>query len=226
MSILSHPHEFAVRAAAILGVGVEASITVRQHGTTVRAGSSSEAAAKCDSTEAMSDDGPCIDAMDQMRMQLVPSIDDDSRWTAWRKEASQEGFKSAAAVPAVVAPGVAIALNLYSREPDPWQAQLLTAADSYAQLLASGVRLRFEMADLEETTSGLYRNLPDSAVVERAVGAVMSNNRCSDEEALGILETASANSGITLREVAEGILRALTATTADGTDGGDAETGS
>ncbi|WP_425954566.1 ANTAR domain-containing protein [Xylanimonas sp. McL0601] len=209
MGISKFPHDFATRCAAVLGRSVEASITVRQLGVTVRAGSSSDAAARCDQAEAVSGVGPCIEAMDKLVAQIVPEVALESRWELWRTRASEEGFVSAVAVPAVVGPGISVALNLYSKTADPWDSRLLTAADSYAQLVASAFRLRLRLAEVEDGAVGLYRNLSDDKAVERAVGAIMQTNQCTEHEARNILESATRNRKVSRREVAESLLRSL-----------------
>ncbi|WP_435737621.1 GAF and ANTAR domain-containing protein [Cellulosimicrobium sp. PMB13] len=209
MSISRYPSEFAQRAAAVLGSDLEVSITLREHGLSLRAGSSTAAAARCDQAEALADSGPCIDAIGSRTAVLVPAIAADDRWEAWRDQAVREGFVSSLGVPALVGPDVGVALNLYSRKPDPWDDRLLAAADSYAQLVASAVRLHLELAELEDRTAGLYREMSDVVAVERAVGAIMHTNGCSEAEARRILESASQHRNVSGREVAETVLRAL-----------------
>ncbi|GAB2499976.1 GAF and ANTAR domain-containing protein [Promicromonospora xylanilytica] len=209
MRFSNYPYEFAVRAATLLGRGLEVSITMREHGLAVRAGSNSDAAGRCDRVEALTGVGPCIDAMDQLHAQVVADIGEETRWAAWKQQVVDEGFVSAVAVPALVEPGVAIALNLYARSVDPWTPELLTAADSYAQLTASAVRLRLEVAKLEDQTVGLYRTMSDSIVTERAVGAIMHTNQCDESQARQILKSASGHRNVDGREVAETVLRAL-----------------
>jgi len=208
MGIASFPQEFAVRAATILGHGLEISVTLRQGGVSVRAGSSTDAAARCDQAEALDDAGPCIEAIDA-GSRLVVAVDEATRWERWSRQARAEGFVAAAAVPATVADEVAVALNLYSRAPDPWTPELLTAADSYAQLVAAAVRLRLELAELEDSTAGFYRDMSDAVATERAVGAIMQTNQCSAEEARRIIDSASRHRNVSPREVAEHLLRAL-----------------
>jgi hypothetical protein len=209
MDMSTFPFELAHRAAAVLGSKVETSITVRQYGVTVRAGCSTGAAGRCDQAESMAGDGPCVDAMEQLTVQLVPLIDDEERWTAWRTQATREGFVSALAVPAHVDSQVAVALNLYSRAPNAWTPQLLTAADGYAQIAAAMVRLHLGLAEVEDGAAGYYRAMSDTITTERAVGAIMQTNDCTEQEARLILESASQHRNVSLREVAETILRAL-----------------
>ncbi|WP_277207788.1 GAF and ANTAR domain-containing protein [Isoptericola croceus] len=209
MNISAYPDEFARRAASVLGATIEASVIVREHGVSLRAGSSTASAARCDQAESMANSGPCIAAMDQHSVRVVPEISEAAGWVAWRDQSLREGYSSALAVPALVGDGIAVALNLYSRSPDPWTPELLTAADGYAQLIASMVRVHMELAELEDVTAGLYRHMSDALVTERAVGAIMHTNECSEDEARRILESASHHRNVGQREVAETILRAL-----------------
>ena len=209
MRFSNYPYEFAVRASTLISPGLEVSITMREHGLIVRAGSNTDAAGRCDRVEALTGTGPCVEAMDQLLTQVVPSIAEESRWRAWKEQAIHEGFVSSIAVPALVDHDVAIALNMYSRSADPWTPQVLTAADSYAQLTASAVRLRLEVAKLEDHTVNLYRKMSDTAVTERAVGAIMQTNQCDESTAQQILKSATQGRNVDAREVAETVLRAL-----------------
>ncbi|MCK0118246.1 GAF and ANTAR domain-containing protein [Isoptericola sp. S6320L] len=209
MSISSYPEEFARRAATVLGLDIEASVIVRDHQLSLRAGSSSPASARCDQAETAANAGPCVDAMDKRSVRVVPNIADSTGWERWREQALAEGYVSALAVPALVREDLAVALNLYSRSPDPWTPEVLTAADGYAQLIASMVRVRLQLAEIEDAAAGLYRNMGDALVAERAVGAIMQTNGCSEDQARHILESASKHRSVDRREVAETILRAL-----------------
>lgn len=202
-------HDYAVHAASVLGTEAEASITVRQHGTTLRAASSSDAAGRCDQAEARADDGPCVDAMKELRIRVVPELSAEERWPAWRGQAVREGFVTAIAVPARVSDGIAIALNLYARTMDPWDARVLTAADSYAQLIAAVVRMQLELSELEDKAAGVYRDMSDTVAIERAIGTIMQTNDCTAQEAERILRDASEHHDVSRRQIAETILRAL-----------------
>ncbi|MFC8801508.1 ANTAR domain-containing protein [Promicromonospora sp. NPDC057138] len=209
MHISAFPHELAHRAATVLGSRLEASIILGERGFAVRAGSSTSAAGRCDRAESLADDGPCVEAIESRTLQVVPVIADSERWEAWRDQSLREGFVSALAVPASVNASIAVALNLYSRSPDPWTRELVTAAASYVQIAASMVQLQLKLAEFEDATVGLYHQMSDLSTTERAVGAIMYANDCSDLEARRILESASRNRNVSQREVAETILRAL-----------------
>jgi hypothetical protein len=209
MVLSNYLDEYANRAVGALGGEVEASITVREHGFDLRAASSSASAARCDQAEVKAGDGPCIDAMTMHAIQVVPDIKGESRWDDWRRQSESEGFLKAVAVPAQVSPGLALTLNLYSRAPDEWPTKVIDTADACAGLIAAGVRLHLEFAQVEDAVAGLYRTMSDAFAVEEAVGAVMEANDFSDEQARELLRSAAEQQGVGQRSIAESILRSL-----------------
>lgn len=131
---------FAQEASARLAVPTECSIIVRQVHLLRYAASSGERAAHCDRVEVAAGEGPCVSAIQQLRGELVPDIAADDRWPAWKDAASELGFRSAAALPALVDAETTVALNLYSDELDPWDRDLLVGMDGYAQEIAEAIR--------------------------------------------------------------------------------------
>lgn len=209
MSTPAYLDEFATRAAAVLGADIEVSITMRHNGVVVRGASSSARAARCDQVETRTNLGPCLDAMDQVIGQVVPDLSQETRWQPWRDAALAEGFRSALAVPALALPDSPVSLNVYSVRLDPWSPGLITATDSYVQLLAASVRLRLELSDLEDATGGVYRQYQDAEIVEQAAGALVQLNDVSLQSARRALEAQSIERQVPLREVAETLLKAL-----------------
>lgn len=209
MALLRYLEEYAQRAALVLGHGVEASITLREHGVSLRAGSSTPGAGRCDQAEARADTGPCIDAMrdDVVLSTSVPTA--PPAWEAWSTAAAREGFAKALAVPAPVGPGVRVAINVYSVDDGEWPAGLADAASASARLAADAVRLQLQFADLGDAVAGFYRTMSDEAAVEQAVGVIMVSDDCTEEEARRLLRSAAGQRGLAERAVAESILRSL-----------------
>ncbi len=127
-------------AAESLGPGTEASAILVLDGMLSRAGSSSPRAADCDEIEVVEGAGPCVLAMVQLRGVLVPDIAAETRWEPWRRKALEVGLHSTMALPAFVAPGLSVALNLYAEDVDPWDRQALLDGDEHAQMIAEAVR--------------------------------------------------------------------------------------
>ncbi|MBU5423451.1 GAF domain-containing protein [Cellulomonas hominis] len=133
---------FAQEAAARLRVPTECSIIVRQKHLLRYAASSAERAAHCDRVEVAAGEGPCVTAIQQLRGELVLDIQADDRWPAWRTAALDGGFRSAAALPAIVDADTTVALNLYADVLDPWERDALVGIDRFAQEVAEAIRTR------------------------------------------------------------------------------------
>jgi len=209
MTLSQYLDECATRAALVLGHEIEVSVTVREHGISLKAGSSSRAAARCDQAEARADTGPCIAAM-RVREALTTDVATaPARWEAWATAAKDAGFVQALGAPAVVGPGVQVALNVYSRTGGDWPADFVSTCTAYALLTADAVRLQLQFADLEAAVAALHRRIADDVAVERAVGVLMAANDCTDDDARRALRTASQARDLPLREVADSIVRSL-----------------
>lgn len=121
------------------GPAVHAGVTVRRGPHYLQVASSDPPTARCDTVETDEQEGPCLDAMDTLAGVLVPRIS-TQRWPAWSAAALDAGYVSAAALPAWVDEGTAVALNLYSEVPDPWDRDRLLAMDATVHALARRLR--------------------------------------------------------------------------------------
>lgn len=197
-------------AARHVGRASSATITLRRQGRPTLVAASDPHAAVCDEIEYAADDGPCLSSIDQGQALHVPDIARDTRWPAWRAAALERGFASAAALPREVRPGVHIALNLYATEVHAWDVAALAVADVYADEIARTVALCLRSTDQVELNADLRAALVSRAVIDQAIGVVMAQNRCTAEEALAILRSASRHRKVKLREVASVVVEAVT----------------
>lgn len=138
----SHLEPLVHAAAEAIGPGTFCSVLVARDGVLRPGPSSDPRSASCDAVEVEEGGGPCVLAMAQLRGVLVVDVATETRWEPWRQRATEVGFRSAAALPGYVSTGVLVALNLYSDQVDPWDAQRLTLADSYAQQMAEAIARR------------------------------------------------------------------------------------
>ena len=134
--------DYARAAAERVGVPTECSIILRHHHLLRYVASSGDRAALCDVVEVEAGEGPCVVAIQQLRGELVPDVLAAELWPAWRRAATDQGFRSAAALPAVVDADTTIALNLYSDDVDPWDRDALVGMDRLVQEMAELVRTR------------------------------------------------------------------------------------
>jgi len=202
----AHAHD----AAAALGV--HASITLRHHGATVRAASSSTRAAVCDQAEARSEDGPCVVAMSGLQVVLVPDVSTEARWPAWSQAARREGFASVVAVPAAANPVTAVALNLYLEADRAWSERDTTRALTHAKAIAADVHDRVTngaSSPVSPTADEAGDPRALAAVVDQAVGVLMHANGCDARGAHALLELVAARDGTDVTDVADALITAI-----------------
>jgi len=203
--------DFAIRAATHLGVSSECSITLRRAGHVRRTASSSDRAGLCDDVESQEHSGGCIQAMDELRVVLIPDLVTEDRWHDWTHAALTAGFRSAAAFPSYAGPGAEIAFNVYSEELNPWTRDVIVRADMYAQQIGLVMSLVMNVSDLEEKLSEFQKALAAQAAIDQAIGAMMHSQNCTAEEALTILRSAAGDRNVDLPQVAAAVLQGLTA---------------
>ncbi|WP_028048970.1 ANTAR domain-containing protein [Cellulomonas sp. URHD0024] len=201
--------DFAIRAAAHLGMSTECSITLRRAGYAHRAASSSARAATCDDVENREMAGGCIQAMDDLSVVLVPDLGLEDRWHDWTDAALAAGFRSAAAFPAYAGPGAEVAFNVYSESPDPWTRDTIVRADMYAQQIGLVMGLVLNVSDLPAKLDALQTALAAQAAIDQAIGALMMTQGCSAEEALAFLRSAADKRNVDLPDEATAVLQSL-----------------
>ncbi|WP_028047760.1 GAF and ANTAR domain-containing protein [Cellulomonas sp. URHE0023] len=203
--------EGVARAAAQrVGSATSATITLRRDGRATLVAASDPRAAECDLIEYAAAEGPCLSSIDLGQTVHVPDLARETRWPAWREASQQHGYSSAAALPRPVRPGADIALNLYSTESNAWDEAAVVVADIYADEVARAMTLSLRAADQAELNADLRAALVSRAVIDQAIGVIMAENRCSVEDAMSILRSASRHRKVKLREVAAAIIEGVT----------------
>ena len=133
-------HEHAAHAQEALGPGAHVGVGVWADGAAVRSAASDDLAQRCVTAEAEHQEGPSVLAVTELRGVLVPDVALEVRWDAWRAETAAAGFRSVAVIPALAGrDGAVVAVSIYSRELDPWDATTLVVADGLAHELAARI---------------------------------------------------------------------------------------
>jgi hypothetical protein len=212
-------HEFVERvvkvAAEQIGRGTAATITLLRNGDLTAVAGSDPRSERCDEVEYSHRDGPCLEAIERQTTVVSEDLSAEWRWPAWRAAATESGFRSVAAVPRRVLDRMDIALNLYGERTNAWDAEALASADVYADEIARALTLALRTSDLRTTNDDLKSALASRAVIDQAIGVIMAQNRCSADDAFGILRSASQHRNIKLRDLAKTIVEGITGRPAD-----------
>ncbi len=185
-------------------------VSVREGDTTRLVASSSARAEACERAAHDAATGPSAAARHQGRIVVVPDVGDDPRWPGWTDLALDAGFRSVVAIPARLDGDAELLLVLYSLAPDAWDTAALTTAAHYAQELAHALTVCRSAHRQAEVNAHLKAALASRATIDQAMGVIMAQNRCSAEEAFGILRTASQHRNTKLRDVAVAIIEGVT----------------
>jgi len=139
----------------------------------------------------------------------APDLAEDGRWPDYATAVVAQGIRSVAALPFRLEGETKAALLLYSRRAHRFEGRLLKFAEDFVSQTSLALRLAVRFAHYSETAANLRATLESRTVIDMAVGIIMAQNRCSQQDAFGILRTASSTRNTKLHEVAAAVVNAL-----------------
>jgi hypothetical protein len=207
-------HEYLQGAAdlcpALLEVEGSYSIATMLYGHPMTVGSSDRKAWEVDQIEFDAQEGPCVEAL-QFGADSGPiDVTTEQRWPAWTAVASMLGFRSGGGIPGDMPTGGRVALNLYSPEADAFGHAELDRGRVFIQEVARTVPAALRLFEQSERIAQLEQALASRSTIDQAIGVLMAQNRCTRDQAFGILRRASQNRNVKLRDVAALIIERFT----------------
>ncbi|MDH6462983.1 GAF domain-containing protein [Micromonospora sp. A200] len=154
--------------------------------------------------------GPCLDAATTGTVMIVADMATEGRWPEWARRAREAGAGSSMSIGLPIQEAVVGALNVYGTRPGAFD-EVAEAAQTFADHAA----VALANAHLYDSTANLAQQMQSAmhsrAVIEQAKGIIMGQRRCSADEAFAILAKVSQNSNRKVRDVAEALVRQVTA---------------
>ena len=98
-------------------------------------------------------------------------------------------------------------MNLSSDRVHGFDAAGVDNAVSYVRQASKGLRLAVLRAQHSDAASNLRAAMESRTIIDTAAGIIIAQNRCSQEEAMNLLKSASSNRNVKLREVAAAIVK-------------------
>lgn len=171
--------------------------------------SSSEEAQRLDEIQYGFDDGPCLEAAREGRTVHVADFLTDTRFPEYREAIAATGIRSALGVPIRLDSGASAGLDFYSTDPNTFDRKGIAVAEGFARDTSRSLRLAVRIAELTEEAANRQSAMESRTAIDLAIGVIMAQNRCGQDEAITILRRASNARNVKLKEIAEGVLAGL-----------------
>jgi hypothetical protein len=182
-------------------------ITLLRHRSAATVASSSEHAQAVDELQYQFGDGPCLRSCREGVIVHVPDFELDTEFPEYNDTVLQNGIRSVLAVPFDLPGADARAgLNLYSEKPNVFDTAAIDSAISYVQQASKGLRLAVLLAQRNDNAANLRRAMESRTIIDTAVGIIIAQNRCSQEDAINLIKSASSTRNLKLRDVAAAIV--------------------
>jgi GAF domain-containing protein len=146
--------------------------------------------------------GPCLDAAANGHTVVIADMATEDRWRDFATHAVEVGIRSSLSVGLPVQQDMVGALNIYSRKPDGFDADAVTAAETFADYAAITVANVVTHEDTRSLAEHMRKAMESRAVIEQAKGILMGQRGCDADEAFAILVRLSQQTNRKLREVA------------------------
>lgn len=140
---------------------------------------------------------------------LVADAEEDTRWPEYSKAVASQGIRSVLAIPFQLHGETKSALLIYSPRARRFEGRIVEAAEDFVRQTSLALRLAVRFAHYSETAANLRATLESRTVIDMAVGIIMAQNRCSQQEAFDLLKAASSTRNSKLHKVAASIVNAL-----------------
>jgi transcriptional regulator with GAF, ATPase, and Fis domain len=166
-----------------------------------------ETAASVEEIQYRYNEGPCLQAVNDGNTYLIPDMAHETRWPRFAREATAKGMGSSLSVPLRIEGEVLGALNLYSERVDAFDPEDCSIAASLAAQAGVAVANARIHARTQRLVDNLNRALETRGTIERAKGMLMTRENVGEEEAFGMLRSASQNTHVKLRDIAQQVVQ-------------------
>ena len=194
--------ELATLTTKVLPGDLSCGITLRRGRGVTTMASSDTRASQVDEIQYAHDEGPCLHALASGQVVVVDDLACDDRWGGYQMPALGHGIRSSMSLPLHTDSEVVGALNIYATRAWTFGPPEQLVGGRFADEASRALTLAMRLAEHSEMSQHLQTALASRAVIDQALGIIMGQNRCTADEAFGVLRTASQNRNVKLRDIA------------------------
>jgi GAF domain-containing protein len=168
--------------------------------------SSDEWARSLDEMQFAEHEGPCLDAYRTGNAFRLRDMAAEPRWPSYMPRAVERGARSMMSMPMAAEGSTIGALNLYSKEPDAFDAEAASVAEIVAAHAGLAAHVSAAFFGHRALAEQLTEAIASRGVIEQAKGVIMVATRCSADDAFDVMTRVSQRSHRKLRDVAQDIM--------------------
>jgi GAF domain-containing protein len=151
-------------------------------------------------------EGPCITAAAEGRTVHSGSLGADTMWPQFGPRVVRLGVHSVVSLPLLVGTDVLGAMNVYAHAKDAFDERSVQLGELFSVPAAISVQHAQVLAQTRRLAVQLQAALTSRAVIDQALGIVMSRTGCTDTEAFDRLRSMSQADNRKLSLVAEHVV--------------------
>ena len=182
------------------------SLTMRHDGRPTAAAASDEWSTELDQLQYREQEGPCLDCLREGSVMRVRDLPEDQRFPTYGPRAGELGARSVLSLPLAADGRTVGALNLYSRKPDVFDGDALALGELLAAHASLAVQAATAYYSSRDVAEQLREAIGSRAVIEQAKGVLMTQLRCTPDDAFQHLVVVSQKTNRKLRLVAQEVV--------------------
>lgn len=205
--IIEYLERLAARCTGLLGVTACGVMVVDHHGTLNLVAASTEQARLLELSQLQNAEGPCLDTYRTGKpVQCSDLASADVPWPAFSGAARAAGFAAVQALPMRLRDQVIGALNLFSTEPGPLDADKVSLGQALADAATIGIVHQRALARSEIVAEQLQTALNSRITIEQAKGFLAERLALTVEDAFAVLRRYARDHNRKLTDAAADII--------------------
>jgi GAF domain-containing protein len=163
--------------------------------------------AEVDAIQYSIEEGPCITAAQEGRTVRSGALGDDTQWPQFGPRVKRLGVHSVLSLPLLIpGGGVVGAMNVYAHPTNSFDDHAVVIGELFAVPAAIAVQNAQVLAQTKRLAHQLQAALTSRAVIDQALGILMSRTGSTSEQAFDRLRDRSQTDNVKLREVAQRVV--------------------
>ena len=199
----------AASLSRTVGAPIACAVTLQRRKRTATIAGSSDEAVILDHIEQDLGDGPCLEALRTFEPVLLADVGSDLRWPRYSATLAATGYRSVVGVPIDAGEAASAALNFFAPAAALFTGEAIAEAVVFSRTAGHALRLTLRIVTAELRANDLKAAMESRTVIDLACGMIMTQNRCSQEQAYQFILRASNSRNMKVRAVAEEVVRRL-----------------